>query len=279
MNKFKDSYNSKIDFRFLAFSNMKINTFESTYDLGKAFNGEMKASTNDQIDIVKTKKAFEMFKVEGITKETIKKCLGLFDEVVSNIEIQMVINYMNNLSKNDYFDLACKLFMFIVKKSLFGTISNKMAILIFNTIMYQNKTLPIIFYPHNMKSLSELINSGLSIESLKGIINGLFDLSVTYNTPHRFVTRDEIIEILLANKIEIETTFGVSHISLTGSFANGLYNQYSDVDLIVTLKDKNIKKELEKYLENKFEMPVDVVLNYEIFTKTADLQKYRLGIF
>ena len=279
MNKFKDSYNSKIDFRFLAFSNMKINTFESTYDLGKAFNGEMKASTNDQIDIVKTKKAFEMFKVEGITKETIKKCLGLFDEVVSNIEIQMVINYMNNLSKNDYFDLACKLFMFIVKKSLFGTISNKMAILMFNTIMYQNKTLPIIFYPHNMKSLSELINSGLSIESLKGIINGLFDLSVTYNTPHRFVTRDEIIKISLANKIEIETTFGVSHISLTGSFANGLYNQYSDVDLIVTLKDKNIKKELEKYLENKFEMPVDVVLNYEIFTKTADLQKYRLGIF
>jgi len=279
MIKFKDTYNSKIDFRFLAFSNMKINTFESTYDLGKVFKGERKAITNDQIDIVKTKKVFEIFKENGINQDTIIECLKLFGEVVRNSEILMFIQYMNSLDKNDYFDYACKLFMFIVKKSLFGSINNRVAILIFNTIMYQNNTLPVIFYPHNMKSLSELINSGLSIESLKEIINDLFDISVRYNTPHRYVTRDEIIEILLKNKTEIETTFGVSHISLTGSFVNGLYNEYSDVDLIVTLKDKELKRELEKYLENEFEIPVDVVLSYELFTKTADLQKYKLGIF
>lgn len=279
MNKFKDSYNPKIDFRFLAFANMEIDTFESTYNLGKVFKGEMEATTNNQIDMIKTKQAFEKFKKEGINQETIRECLHSFDEIVTNTKIHMLINYMKDLDSNDFFDYACKLFMFILKKSLFSSITNKMAILIFNTIMYQNQTLPIIFYPHNMKSLSELIHSGLSIESLKGILDGLFDISVVYNTPHRFVTKDEIIDILLANKEEIEKKFGVEHIALTGSYVNGLYTEYSDVDLIVTLKDKKLKRELEQYFENKFEMPVDIVLNDEEFTKTADLQKYRLGIF
>lgn len=279
MNKFKESYNPKIDFRFLAFTNMKINPFESTYNLGKVFKGEIEAVTNNQIDMVKTKKAFEVFKNEGINKETIKKCLKLFNEVVTNAKIYVLVNYMNDLDTSNYYDYACKLFMFIIKKSLFGSITNKMAILMFNTIMYQNQTLPIIFYPHNMKSLDELINSGLSIESLKGILNSLFDMSVVYNTPHRLVTKDEIIDILLTSKKELEETFGVEHIIMTGSYVNGLYTEYSDVDLIATLKDKTVKKRLEQYLVNKFEMPVDVVLCDEEFTKTADLQKYRLGIF
>ena len=39
MNKFKDGYNPKIDFRFLAFANMNIDQFESSYNLGKVFKG------------------------------------------------------------------------------------------------------------------------------------------------------------------------------------------------------------------------------------------------
>lgn len=279
MNKFKEGYNPKIDFRFLAFANMKINQFESTLSLMKVFKGEIKASTDNQIDMVKTKEAFETFKEKDITQDTIKECLDSFNEVITNTKIQMLMNYMNDLDKKNYFDYACKLFMFIVKKSLFGSITNKMAILIFNTIMYQNQTLPIIFYPHHMASLNELIHSGLSLESLKGIINGLFNTSVVYNTPHRFVPRDEIIDILLTNKIELEKAFNVEHIVLTGSYVNGLYSEYSDVDLIVTLKDKKLKIELEQYLEDKFEIPVDVVLSDDDFAKTVDLQKYRLGIF
>lgn len=191
----------------------------------------------------------------------------------------MLIDYINDLNRSDYYDYACKLFMHVIKKSLFGSITNKMVILMFNTIMYQNNTLPIIFYPKNMKVLDELINSGLSLDSLKGIINGLFSKSIIYNTPHKLITRDEIIDFLLKSKKELEESFGVNHITLTGSYANGLYNEYSDVDLIVTINDKSLKKKLEQYLENKFKMPVDVVLIDEEFTKTADLKKYKIGIF
>lgn len=279
MNKFKDSYNPKIDFRFLAFSNMALDRFESTYDLGKVFKGELVATTNSQIDIIKTKKVFELFKEKGINKETIVECTNAFNIAVTNSKIQMFLNYGNELDKSDYFEYACKLFMFIVKKSLFGSINNKMAILIFNTIMYKNKTLPIIFYPHNMKSLNELINSGLSFDSLKEIIRKHFDVSIVYNTPHKLVTKEKIIDILLQNKKELEDIYGVEHVALTGSYANGLFTEYSDVDLIVTMKDKDKKDKAEEYFVKIFEMPVDIVLNDDEFTKAADLQKFRLEIF
>ena len=128
MNKFKDGYNPKIDFRFLAFANMNIDQFESTYNLGKVFKGELEATTNNQIDMVKTKKSFELFKEKGINKETIMECIKTFNVVVTNTKLQMLINYINELDKSDYYEYACKLFMFILKKSLFGSINNKMAI-------------------------------------------------------------------------------------------------------------------------------------------------------
>ena len=229
--------------------------------------------------MVKTKKSFELFKEKGINKETIMECIKTFNVVVTNTKLQMLINYINELDKSDYYEYACKLFMFILKKSLFGSINNKMAILIFNTIMYQNNTLPIIFYPHNMRSLNELINSGLSFESLKEIIKKHFHISIVYNTPHKLITRDEIVEILLKSKSELENVYGVEHVTLTGSYVNGLYTEYSDVDLIVAMKDKDKKKEVEDYFVKKFETPVDIVLSDEEFTMTADLKKFRLGIF
>lgn len=279
MNKFKERYNPKIDFRFLAFANMERDQFESTYNLGKVFKGESEAITNNQIDMIRTKESFELFKNQGFCHETISKCLGLFNIIVTNSKIQVLLNYINSLDKTDYFDWACRIFKFIIKKSLFGSLTNKLAILMFNTIMYKNQTLPIIFYPHTMKTLTELINSGLSIESLKEIMNKQFYTSIVYNTPHRIVSREEVIDILLLNKKELEDTYGVEHITLTGSYVNGLYSEYSDVDLIVALKDKDKKKEIEMYLVNKFEMPVDVVLSDAEFTRTADLQRYRLGVF
>ncbi len=279
MNKFKENYNPKIDFRFLAFANSKIDPFESTYDLRKVFDGEIKATTNNQIDMIKTKESFEMFKKEGFSKETIEKCLTSFNVIVSNSKVQMLLNYINKLDKSDYYDYACKVFMFIIKKSLFDSITNKLAILMFNTIMWKNKTLPIIFYTHNMKSLTELIHSGLSLESLKKILNHLFNISSIYNTPHQFVTRDEVIEMLLFHKNKLEELYDVEHIALTGSYANGLYTEYSDVDFIVTLKNKEKKKELINYLVKQLNMPVDVVLSEEEFAKTTDLKKYQLRIF
>ena len=228
MKKFEDNYNPKIDFRFLAFANMKIDQFESTYDLRKVFNGEMKASTNNQIDLIKTKEVFEMFKVEGLNEYSIKKFIKLFNVIVSNSKIQMLLKYDYSLEKKDYYDYASRLFMYIIKKSLFGFITIKFAILIFNTIMFKNKTLPIVFYPHTMKTIVKLINSGLSLEGLKNILDKQFDISVMYNTPHKLVSKEEVLNVLKQNRKEMFDEYGVEHIVLTGSYVNGLYTEYSD---------------------------------------------------
>ena len=74
MMKFQDSYNPKVDFRFLAFTNMNINQYESTYNLRKVFNEEMEAITKDQIDLIKSKQAFKILKQEGINNKSLKKC-------------------------------------------------------------------------------------------------------------------------------------------------------------------------------------------------------------
>ena len=45
------------------------------------------------------------------------------------------------------------------------------------------------------------------------------------------------------------------------------------------MKDKDKKDKAEEYFVKIFEMPVDIVLNDDEFTKAADLQKFRLEIF
>lgn len=279
MMTFQDSYNPKIDFRFLAFTNMNINQYESTYNLRKVFNEEMEAITKDQIDLIKSKQAFKILKQEGINNKSLKKCLMLFDTCIPNSRIQSLINYSNELDNQDYFDYACKLFIYIIKKELFYSLNNKMAILIFNSILYMNKAIPIIVYPHNMQSLTQLINSGLSLEGVKEFMMKMSSISVKYNTKHEMVSRDEIISILLKNKTDIEREFTVNHVTLTGSYVNGLYTEYSDVDLIIEMKDKDKKKELENYLINLFKVPVDIVLSDDDFTNAEDLRRFRIGVF
>lgn len=279
MNKFKDTYNPKIDFRFLAFTNMNLNQFESTYELKKVFNGEKEPVTQSQVDIKSTKIIFEIFKDQGINKKTIKECADIFNVNVSNYKIDYLIDYMNEIISDDYYEYACKIFRFIIKNLLFGSINSKIAILVFNTIMYNNNILPIILHPLDMKNICKLINSGLSLDSLKEILNGYFNMSVTYNTPHRLITKDEIYRFFGENKEKIKKSFDVKHISLTGSYANGLYNEYSDIDLIVSFKNKEKKSELKNFLKKEFGVPVDLVLSDEDFSNAEDLKKYREVIF
>ena len=279
MMTFQDSYNPKIDFRFLAFTNMNINQYESTYNLRKVFNEEMEAITKDQIDLIKSKQAFKILKQEGINNKSLKKCLMLFDVCIPRCRIQSLINYSNELDNQDFFDYACKLFIYIIKESLFNSLNNKMAILIFNSILYMNKALPIIVYPHNMQSLIQLINSGLSLEGLKEFMKKMSSISDKYNTKHKMVSRDDIISILLKNKTNMEQEFYVNHVTLTGSYVNGLYTEYSDADLIIDMTDKDKKKELENYLVNLFKVPVDIVLSDDDFTNAEDLRRFRIGVF
>lgn len=75
---FKDIYNQKIDFRFIAYSNMGKYVYECTYDDFMVYLGKNEPVNEIQNDIVKTKKMFELLKSNGINIETIDSCVLLF---------------------------------------------------------------------------------------------------------------------------------------------------------------------------------------------------------
>lgn len=279
-NKFVAKYNQKIDIRFLFYTANKINESECIYDLNKVYNGKANAITENQIDIIKSKRAFELLKEKGISIEAINTILLEFNEQVSPTKVNAFFTYIGGLEKNDYFDYACKILMQIFKKSYFGIINKKMAILIFNTILYQNKTLPIIFRPYNIKCINKLVCSGLSFDSFKEIINNLFNRSIFYNTPHKIIQKENLINELLNYKDIFNKKYEVEHVDLVGSYASDTYNEYSDIDLIVTTKNKNNKTLLSQFLSKELGVTVDVVLSDEEFAlKSIDFQIYKKRIF
>lgn len=75
------------------------------------------------------------------------------------------------------------------------------------------------------------------------------------------MTNRQIIDVLIANKNELQLQFGVESIGLFGSFARGDQKPGSDIDILVKFKepDFHIWCSLKRYLENNFQNQVDLI--------------------
>ena len=73
--------------------------------------------------------------------------------------------------------------------------------------------------------------------------------------------RNEIINLLKAEKSYLTKEFGVVNIGLFGSFARGQSKRDSDLFLIVELKEPKFDylAGLQVYLENKFNRKIEIV--------------------
>ncbi|MFY8022010.1 MAG: nucleotidyltransferase family protein [Bacteroidia bacterium] len=88
------------------------------------------------------------------------------------------------------------------------------------------------------------------------------------------LTRVEVEKKLIEIKPELVNKFHVSKIGYFGSFANDSQNDFSDLDLLVEFSEPigwNFFT-LEKFLEQKFEIPIDLV------TKNALKERIKLPI-
>lgn len=168
--------------------------------------------------------------------------------------------------------------MHVIKKMPFGVYSHKFAILGFNSILVRNSILPIIFYTYPALSLFELIDSGLTIDCVKDIVMQMFEKSIEYNTSHEVITPKELEEELKGITPELKEKFGVEELFITGSYANGLYNEYSDLDLIVKMEFYELLSDLKKFLINKLPISVDCIRYDDPFTQYEDLVKYRIKV-
>ena len=294
---FKDIYNQKIDFRFIAYSNMGKYVYECTYDDFMVYLGKNEPVNEIQNDIVKTKKMFELLKSNGINIETIDSCVLLFSLCFSIDKRDKLQNFLSKLNYINPFEDACELFMFIVKNKIFGEyLMNaqgedvvagvrtpepiaKLAIVIFNAILFSNNILPIIFPLSYTFYLCELIESGLSLDSFEDIVMARFENSIIYNTPHELIDDNEAVKRIMSLKRDLVEKYGVKHIFITGSFAKKLYTKFSDLDLIIEMDNYDKIDEIEKYIANMTAIPVDAIRSDDPFTKLNDLQKYRIKVF
>lgn len=276
---FKDIYNQKIDFRFIAYSNMGKYVYECTYDDFMVYLGKNEPVNEIQNDIVKTKKMFELLKSNGINIETIDSCVLLFSLCFSIGKRDKLQNFLSKLNYINPFEDACELFMFIVKNKIFGEYTYKFAIVIFNAILFSNNILPIIFPLSYTFYLCELIESGLSIDSFEDIVMARFENSIIYNTPHELIDDNEAVKRIMSLKRDLVEKYGVKHIFITGSFAKKLYTKFSDLDLIIEMDNYDKIDEIEKYIANMTAIPVDAIRSDDPFTKLNDLQKYIIKVF
>lgn len=276
---FKDIYNQKIDFRFIAYSNMGKYVYECTYDDFMVYLDKNEPVNEIQNDIVKTKKMFELLKSNGINIETIDSCVLLFSLCFSIDKRDKLQNFLSKLNYINPFEYACDLFMFIVKNKIFGEYTYKFAIVIFNAILFSNNILPIIFPLSYTFYLCELIESGLSIDSFEDIVMARFENSIIYNTPHELIDDNEAVKRIMSLKRDLVEKYGVKHIFITGSFAKKLYTKFSDLDLIIEMDNYDKIDEIEKYIANMTAIPVDAIRSDDSFTKLNDLQKYRIKVF
>lgn len=276
---FKDIYNQKIDFRFIAYSNIGKYVYECTYDDFMVYLGKNEPVNEIQNDIVKTKKMFELLKSNGINIETIDSCVLPFSLCFSIDKRDKLQNFLSKLNYINPFEDACELFMFIVKNKIFGEYTYKFAIVIFNAILFSNNILPIIFPLSYTFYLCELIESGLSLDSFEDIVLARFENSIIYNTPHELIDDNEAVKRIMSLKRDLVEKYGVKHIFITGSFAKKLYTKFSDLDLIIEMDNYDKIDEIEKYIANMTAIPVDAIRSDDPFTKLNDLQKYRIKVF
>jgi len=75
------------------------------------------------------------------------------------------------------------------------------------------------------------------------------------------LTKKEIIEFLSANKEYMLKTYGVTSISLFGSFARDEQTDESDIDLLYEMNEPSFSKiaGLKDYLENYFSRQIGLV--------------------
>lgn len=73
--------------------------------------------------------------------------------------------------------------------------------------------------------------------------------------------KDEIITILQSDKQFLKDNYGVVTIALFGSYAKGLENKNSDVDLMVEFTEPSFSllMGLYSYLENKLHSKIEIV--------------------
>lgn len=267
----KDSiYNPKIDYLICKNLSIKKKYIFDEYRLRDVFNEKISPRSECEKNILKLKNFFQKTDLKWCSLENIEKILFL----ILNKQISFSKYYwftIEKITNKSFVNLGTLLDIddFISSQVILSVC------LLCNSINFQD--VPIIPYK----------NLIIKLMDKKNIIDGNM-----YNSIYSLLIkkRDKYLKIhdceapleglkFLNNNIEyIIKEWDLLKVFTFGSISLGNYNEYSDFDILVVIKDEksklNLKYEIEEYLKEGITMPLDIL----IYTKKEFSTSLSIGI-
>lgn len=251
-------YNPKID--YLVCKNLA-KGLEHGYDeehIRAVYHKEESAKSDFEFMMIKIK---EIFKLNDI-----------------NNNAPMIINKLYQCITNSNIDISFQLkdFTYLALKNNYAIIdglkiSLELKFILFQIVLFLVLTLkydvPIIPYHFSCKNIFDDLISNESDDIIENNISILVLRTMKLNQKHDISYNKTVLGVLNGNKEKFLSDDSILKIGIYGSFATGTTNEYSDLDLLVVVKEgTNIDEMLDnsyKFWSNKIDIPIDIKVTTE----------------
>lgn len=250
-------YNPKIDYLICK---SLINYLPKTYDeyrLRNVYFEKEDAVENYEKDILKIKKFFYENDAFNLNEYKIKKLLRII--LKKEINIKDYYLAINKKFNNDYlFDLVQNTIQYKgnIKSSLI-----KIGILLSSLKSSEVPMIPLRNVVRKITSSNEN-----SYEFIQKMYYRLITKRNKYSFKHDLLDNVIAINALKDNVNEIGCKFLCEQIGIYGSFSTNEANEYSDLDLLLVVKDnldkEKIKKEATLFIKKIINIPVDIKVSH-----------------
>lgn len=272
--KAKGEYNPKIDFKLIYFLNPLLDIKKNYYETVDIFKKKAMYISEQGKWFSKLNNVFSyLIENEFLCKETFNFIAEQFETTVEYRIMDGIISQHLEMGSEDVPYEATWLLRAIMYERPFKEYSDTIAVIMFNAFLKIYGYIPIIFLDDYFVFIKRMIESGITVQSLKELLSIYRDLSFKYDKKYEKLSKQEIITTVLNNKNELFQLHGVEAVWLYGSFVREEANAYSDIDLYVSFDEKksqehliNTKKYLEELLGRSVDMSLDSKANQDFAT-------------
>lgn len=272
--KTEGEYNPKIDFKLLYFLNPKLDKTKNYNEVVDIFKKKNKFISEQGKWFSKVSAVFNyLLENKFLCKETFNFIAKQFETTVEYKIMEGIISQHLEIGSEDVPYEATWLLRAIMYERPFKEYSDTIAVIMFNAFLKIYGYIPIIFLDDYFKFIKRMIESGITVQSLKDLLSIYKDLSFKYEKKYEKLSKQDIITTIARNKNELVQKHGVKAIWLYGSFVREEANAYSDIDLYVSFDEKksqehliNTKKYLEELLGRSVDMSLDSKANQDFAT-------------
>lgn len=245
-------YNPKINYLCCKYLSQNILMNFDEAESKRIFQEKEEPKNEEHILMMKAKTIFEIFSNMLNFNDDIVSSVYLLlsgEEIKQNEKYNQFLNLLRNTLKEEYsFKDNVIIFIYLIKHNLFKTRNIEMAKILFNLVRIFKKQIPLIFYPIQTQVLINLIDNNEDIQKINNEFYMVEARTLKFNNRHEIIKRVEIIKRLINLKDKLKEMYGIIEVSMYGSYARGEENEYSDLDLIVKIDEKNKGKNPNGYL-------------------------------